>query len=60
MENGIMRSPEVIALVGVSRTTLWRMERDGIFPKRVQVSVRAVGWRREMVEKWIQDRQEVA
>ena len=60
MENGIMRAAEVIALVGVSRTTLWRMERDGTFPKRVQLSTRAVGWRREAVERWIKDRREVA
>ncbi len=59
MENQIMRSHEVVKLVGVSRTTLWRMERDGTFPKRVQLSLRAVGWRRSAVVQWVQSRKEV-
>jgi prophage regulatory protein len=35
--------PEVHAVVGLSRTTVWRMERAGQFPRRVLLSVRAVG-----------------
>ena len=58
--NQIIRAPEVIAMVGMSRTTLWRMERDGTFPKRLQLSTRNVGWNRSSVVRWIQERKEVA
>ncbi len=59
-QNQIIRAPEVIAMVGMSRTTLWRMEREGTFPKRLQLSTRNVGWKRASVEQWIQERKEVA
>ena len=36
--------PEVLQKLGISNSTLWRMIRDGIFPKPVQISARRVGW----------------
>jgi predicted DNA-binding transcriptional regulator AlpA len=32
--------PELHAVVGLSRTTIWRMERAGQFPRRVLLSAR--------------------
>ena len=36
--------PEVLQKLGISNSTLWRMIRDGDFPKPVQISARRVGW----------------
>ncbi len=30
--------------IRLSRTTLWRLERDGQFPQRIQVSPGRIGW----------------
>ena len=35
---------EVLQILGVSSSTLWRMTRRGDFPKAVQISARRVGW----------------
>jgi len=40
---------------GLSDSTIWREEREGRFPRRVQISNR-VGWYEDEVEKWIESR----
>lgn len=50
----ILRWPQVEAMTGLSRTTTWRLERKGAFPKRIQLSAKAVGWRKSEIEAWIE------
>jgi prophage regulatory protein len=52
----ILRTSQVTALTGLSRTTLWRLERAGAFPTRVQLGANSVGWRAEEVKAWIEGR----
>lgn len=41
----ILRAKEVKEITGLSRTTLWRLESKGDFPRRVSLGVGSVGWR---------------
>ena len=53
----ILRTRDVLALLGISRTTLWRRVQSGDFPAPVRLGgkgSRAVGWRREDVERWME------
>ena len=52
----ILRLEEVTKMVGLSRTTLWRMERKGEFPARIPLSNRSVGWRFVDIDKWLRER----
>ena len=52
----IIRWPELEATIGLSRTTVWRLERSNEFPKRLQLSARNVGWLRADVDRWIDQR----
>lgn len=52
----IVRAQEVQNLTGLSRTTLWRLERRGDFPARVTLSSSNVGWRLSEIQRWIQSR----
>lgn len=52
----VMRAPEVIRETGLSRTTLWRKARDGSFPRPIQLSVNAIGWRARDVFEWLAER----
>ena len=54
-----LRADEAIALSGLSRTTLWRLEGAGKFPARRRLSVGAVGWLKSEVEAWIDERQTI-
>jgi len=49
----VLRVAEVMARSGLSRTSLWRLERRGAFPARRQLSPGAVGWIEAEVEAWI-------
>ncbi len=56
MNNEIMRLPGVRQAVGLSNTTIWRLERAGAFPRRRQLSASAVGWLRSEILAWIESR----
>lgn len=49
----IIRLPEVLQTVGLSRPTIYRLMKSGQFPQQVQLGVKAVGWLRAEVEHWI-------
>ena len=49
----LLRKPAVLARVGLSDTTLWRLERAGQFPQSIRISAGAVAWREQDVEDWI-------
>ena len=41
----IIRPSELALLLGISKVTLWRWERDGQFPQRKKIGPgKAVGW----------------
>jgi len=56
VEVHILRRREVERMTGLSRTTIWRLERGGDFPQRVQLSANSVGWRSNEVHAWIEAR----
>ncbi len=41
-------------LVGLSRTTLWRLEQRGEFPKKVLLSPMRKGYRTSDLSKWME------
>lgn len=55
----ILRAKEVAAMVGLSRTTIWRREKNGVFPARISLGSGSVGWKYNEVRQWMQERQSV-
>jgi len=53
----IIRPRNIPSITGLSRTTIWRLERAGDFPKRIRLSVGACGWRLSEVMAWLENRQ---
>jgi prophage regulatory protein len=56
----LIRFPGVRDRTGLSRSTLWRLEKKGAFPKRHRISTNAVGWLEHEIEEWIQTRTRAA
>jgi prophage regulatory protein len=56
MTETILRSKDVVAALGVSRSTLYRMMNSGEFPKSLKISRNTVGWRKSVVEQWVTQR----
>ena len=56
MQSKLLTQKQVVDLVGLSRTTIWRLERAGQFPRRRQVSTKAVRWNHAEIVDWIESR----
>lgn len=52
----ILNRQQVCELLGISSVTLWRMTRDGTFPKPIDISTRRKGWPEALVRQWISDK----
>ena len=48
-----MREPEVEYVTGLSRTTRWRLERAGKFPRKRQISENAKGNLASEIFAWV-------
>lgn len=57
----VVRMQFLPGIVGLSRSTIYRLEADGDFPKRRKLGKSsksaAVGWLRSEVEEWLASRQ---
>ena len=51
-----IRPRQVVEMIGVSRTTLWRMVQAGTFPRPVRITERNCGFLLETVEAWMKAR----
>lgn len=49
----LMRVREVMAAVGLSRASIYKLLAAGRFPAPVRVGIKAVRWRQSHVEGWI-------
>ena len=47
---------QVLRKIGVCRSTLWRYQKNGVFPKRRRIGPRRVGWLDSDVEAWMKSR----
>ena len=52
----ILNSNEVVKKIDLSKVTVWRRERAGLFPKRINLSERRVGWVESEIEDWLDSR----
>jgi len=51
-----IRDPECRTVTGLSRSTRWRLEKAGKFPRRRQLSARAIGWVAAEIDEWAKQR----
>jgi len=53
MNKRIIRKPELFSKIGLSDATIWRMEKAGRFPQRIQLGGNSVGWFDDEIEMWL-------
>ena len=54
----ILRRNEVEKATGLGRSTIYAKVAAGEFPSPMKLGRRAVGWRSDDIEKWLEDMQE--
>src|SRR5262245_53337133 len=47
---------EVLYRTALSRTTRWRLEKQGLFPKPFRISAGRVAWRQADIDHWISEK----
>lgn len=53
----ILRKKDVLKIIGLSAATLWRLQREGQFPRSISLTGnRAVGWHESDVMEWMANR----
>jgi prophage regulatory protein len=55
-----LRFPAVRARTGLSRSTIWRLERQGNFPRHRRISRNAVAWVEDEVAVWMRSKLEAS
>jgi len=56
IENRFFNIKDVIKITGLSRVTIWRLEKKEGFPTRRFIGDKKTGWLREEIEQWIGSR----
>lgn len=56
LEDRILPWSQVKVISGLSRTTVWRMQKTGDFPASVQVSPNRMGWWQSEILEWRRSR----
>ena len=54
----ILRRSSVEELIGLSRSPIYAMMANNEFPKPVKLGRRAVGWREDDIQNWLEHLQE--
>ena len=53
--NDIIRPRELPRVTGLSRTTIWRLEKEGKFVQKIRLTEHSIGYRRIDIENWIEE-----
>ena len=52
----LLRLKQVISATGLSRMTIYRLEKRGGFPARRQLSPNTVAWLQDEISEWLRNR----
>ncbi len=52
----LLRFPAVRHMTGLSRSTIWRLERAKTFPRHVRLSANTVAWLEDDIKDWIRQK----
>ncbi|MCX7164768.1 MAG: AlpA family transcriptional regulator [Rhodocyclales bacterium] len=51
-----LRASQIVELTGLSRATIYAMEKKGDFPQKIPLGARAVAWVESEIEAWLEER----
>ena len=56
MENNMLNAREVVARVGLHRSTIWKRVRAGTFPAPHELGENKIGWPETEITAWLDSR----
>ena len=55
----LVRLRQLTAMVGLSRSTIYRLVKAGNFPKPIRIGISSLAWRMDEIHKWIDSRNRI-
>lgn len=52
----ILRPKQLANYLSLSLATVWRLQQQENFPKKIQLSTKAVGWFEDEITAWLENR----
>jgi prophage regulatory protein len=49
----VLRLPQVCKVTGLCRSMIYQLEAERLFPRRIKLGLRAVGWIEGEVQEWL-------
>lgn len=49
----VIRRSKIHQKTGLSITQIWRLEKAGLFPKKIKLGANSVGWLESEVDAWV-------
>ncbi len=59
-QDSFLRLPDVKKRTGLPRSTIYRLIKDGSFPKQIKLSERTSVWSCDAVSSWIEEQKQKA
>ena len=56
MLESLLRRPDVEAITGLSRSSIYAAMSRGEFPRPIKIGRRAVAWPKTVIDNWIEER----
>jgi len=60
VQERFIRLPEVLNVTGLSRASVYRLEKANIFPKRFKLTTNTVAWKLSDIRGWMESREEAS
>ena len=57
IEDRYIRIKELATMLGIGKSTIYRLIKDNKFPKQIRLTERTSVWRLSEINKWIKDRE---
>lgn len=57
LEDRYIRIKELSMMLGIARSTIYRLLKDDKFPKQIKLTERTSVWRLSVINQWILDRE---
>ncbi|MEQ1599833.1 MAG: AlpA family phage regulatory protein [Methylotenera sp.] len=57
IEDRYLRIKELSAMLGMSKSSIYRLVQENKFPKQIKLAERTSVWRLSVINKWIEDRE---
>ena len=60
IEDRYIRIKELSAMLGIARSSIYRLMKENKFPKQIKLTERTVVWRLSIVNQWIAEREKAS